>query len=90
MDVTRDKFPADPTFGGLWKATVKSMKYHLRQTLSTHIAIYEELCTLLAEIETCVNSKPLFALSNDPLNTTFLSPGHFVIGEPLTQKPSVG
>jgi hypothetical protein len=58
--------PHGPHFGGLWKAAVKSMKYHLRRTLGAHIATYEELCTLLAEIEACLNSRPLCALANDP------------------------
>jgi hypothetical protein len=57
--------PHAPHFGGLWKAAVKSMKYHLRHTLGSHIATYEELCTLLAEIEACLNSRPLCTLSND-------------------------
>jgi len=77
--------PHGPHFGGLWEAALKSMKYHLRRTLGSQVATYEELCSLLAEIETCVNSRPLCALSDDPLNPTYLSPGHFIIGEPLTQ-----
>ena len=50
--------PHAPHFGGLWEAAVKSMKYHLRRTLGSHIATYEELCTLLSEIEACLNSRP--------------------------------
>jgi hypothetical protein len=65
------------------------MKYHLRRTLGSHSATYEELCTLLAEMEACLNSRPLYALSLDPFNQTYLSPGHFLIGKPLTQLPSV-
>ena len=64
------------------------MKYHLRRTLGSQVATYEELCTLLAEIEACLNSRPLCALSDDPFNPTYLSPGHFLIGEPLTQLPA--
>ena len=64
------------------------MKYHLRQTLGSHIATYEELSTLLAEIEVCLNSRPLCALADDPFNPTYLSPGHFLIGETLTQLPA--
>ena len=61
-----------PHFRGLWEAAVKSMKYHLRRTLGSHVATYEELSTLLAEIEACLNSRPLCALSDDPFNQTYL------------------
>jgi transposase InsO family protein len=77
--------PHAPHHGGLWEAAVKSMKYHLRRTLGSNIATYEELSTLLSEIEACLNSRPLCTLSDDPFNQTYLSPGHFLIGEPLTQ-----
>ena len=80
--------PHGPHFVGLWEAAVKSMKYHLRWTLGSHVATYEELCTLLAEIEACLNSRPLCALSDDPFNQTYLSLRHFLIGEPLTQLPA--
>jgi len=56
--------------------------------LGARIATYEELCTLLVEIEACLNSRPLCALSDDPFNPTYLSPGHFLIGEPLFQLPA--
>lgn len=69
---------------------MKSVKNHFRRTFGAHIATYEELCTILAELEECLNSRPLFALSNDPLNPTYLSPGLFLFGDPLTQLPSVG
>jgi len=80
--------PRGPHFGGLWETAVKSTKYHLRRTLGAHIATYEELCALFAETETCLNSRPLCAVSDDPYNPTYLSPEHFLIGEPLTQLPS--
>jgi len=80
--------PHAPDFGGLWEAAVKSMKYHLKRTVGSQVATYEELCTLLAEIEACLNSRPLCTLSDDPFTQTYLSPGHFLIGEPITQLPS--
>jgi hypothetical protein len=67
---------------------VKSTKYHLR-TLGSHIATYEELSTLLAEIEACLNSRPLCTLSDDLFNQTYLSPGYFLIAELLAQLPSI-
>ena len=80
--------PHGPHFGGLWEAAVQSMKYHLRRTLGAQIATYEELGTLLVEIEACLNSRPLCTLPNDP-HTSHLSPGHFLIGEPLTKVPTI-
>jgi hypothetical protein len=64
------------------------MKYHLKRVLGTQIATYEELSTLLSEIEACLNSRPLCALSNEPHSSTYLSPGHFLIGDPLVQLPT--
>ena len=63
--------PHGPHFGGLWEAALKSMNYHLRRTPLCQVATSEELCTLLAEIEACLNSKPLFALSDDLLTQLF-------------------
>jgi len=60
------------------------MKYHLKRTLGSQVANYEELCTLLAEIEAYLNSRPLCTLSDDPFKETYLSSGHFLIGEPIT------
>jgi len=50
--------PHGTHFGGLWEAAVKSVKYHLRRTLGSQVANYEELCKLLAELEVCLNSRP--------------------------------
>jgi hypothetical protein len=80
--------PHGPHHGGLWEAAVKSMKQHLRRTMGSQISTYEELYTLLTEIEACLNSRPLCALSSDPHSSTYLSPGHFLIGDPLAQLPA--
>jgi Family of unknown function (DUF5641) len=50
---------------------------------------YEELTTLLTQIEACMNSRPLCTIPNDDHEFSYLSPGHFLIGEPLTQIPYV-
>jgi hypothetical protein len=70
--------PHTPHFGGLWEAAVKSMKHHLRRTLGIHVVTYEELSTLLTEIEACLNSRPLCTISNNPHEVMYLTPGHFL------------
>jgi len=48
---------------------------------------YEEMSTLLAQIEACLNSRPLQALSDDPEDLAALTPGHFLVGAALTAVP---
>jgi hypothetical protein len=80
--------PHSPQFGGLWEAEVKSMKYHLRRILGNNICTYEEVITITANIEACLNSRPLCTFPNDPSHS-YLSPRHFLIGVPLTTLPSL-
>ena len=44
---------------------------------------FEEMSTLLAQVEACLNSRPLLALSDDPDDLSALTPGHLLIGAPL-------
>ncbi|XP_076686078.1 uncharacterized protein LOC143378149, partial [Andrena cerasifolii] len=71
--------PAAPHFGGIWEAAVKATKHHLRRVVGDQHLTYEEMTTLLAQIEACLNSRPLQPLSDDPGDVTALTPGHFLI-----------
>jgi hypothetical protein len=73
-----------PHFGGLWERCVQSVKHHLRRILGDASITYEEFYTLLTRIEACLNSRPLIPLSQDPNDLEALTPGHFLIGAPLT------
>lgn len=75
--------PSAPHQGGLWEAAVKQMKHHLKRVMGTHRYSYEGISTLLAGIEACMNSRPICAMSDDPDDLAALTPGHFLIGEPL-------
>lgn len=77
--------PSAPHFGGLWEAGVRSVKLHLRRVIGSSILTFEELYTLLTQIEAILNSRPLCSLSDDDINP--LTPAHFIIGEPLTAVP---
>ena len=72
--------------GGLWEAGVKSLKYRKR-IVGKALLTFEEFSTLLTQVEACLNSRPLTALSNEPNDPSYLSPGHFLIGAPLTSLP---
>ncbi|XP_075163099.1 uncharacterized protein LOC142235724 [Haematobia irritans] len=79
--------PASPNFGGLWEAGVKSVKHHLKRVTNDRNLTFEELATLLCQIESCLNSRPLCPLSSDPSNFEALTPAHFLVGEPTTCLP---
>ncbi|XP_029665914.1 uncharacterized protein LOC115237167 [Formica exsecta] len=75
--------PAAPNFGGLWEAAVKAAKHHLRRVIGDARLTFEKMATLLAQIESCLNSRPLQALSDDPEDFEALTPGHFLVGTAL-------
>lgn len=79
--------PHSPNFGGLWEAGVKSTKFHLRRVIGDSTLTYEEISTVLTQIEACLNSRPLSVMPGSPEEPTPLTPGHFLIGEPLITVP---
>jgi hypothetical protein len=78
--------PSAPHFGGLWESGVKLVKTHLKRVIGNHILTYEELYTLLTNIEALLNSRPLIAVYDDD-QTMALTPAHFLIGQNLTCVP---
>lgn len=80
--------PYTPHFGGLWEAGVKSVKGQLKSIFTRTSFTFEQWTTVIAEIEACLNSRPLMPESNDPNELNALTPGHFLIGGPITAIPS--
>ena len=77
-----------PYFGGIWEAAVKSAKFHLKRILGDHKLTFEELSTVLCQIEACLNSRPLVPLVTPNIEgIDCLTPGHFLVGRPIQALP---
>ncbi|XP_062712200.1 uncharacterized protein LOC134289763 [Aedes albopictus] len=76
-----------PHFGGIWEAGVKSFKYHFRRIMGQKAFSMDQLLTVVAQIESVLNSRPLVPISDSPDDLSAITPGHFLIGEPLVSIP---
>ncbi|XP_008190090.1 uncharacterized protein LOC103311953 [Acyrthosiphon pisum] len=79
--------PSAPHFGGLWEAAVKSTKSLLTRSLGAQTWTLEEFTTILCRVEAALNSRPLTPVTSDPEDLDCLTPGHFLIGQPLMSVP---
>ncbi len=77
-----------PHFGVIWEAAVKSTKTHLKRIMGHVKLTNEELATILAQVDACLNSRPLVPINSpDDDGIEILTPGHFLIGRPLCTLP---
>lgn len=79
--------PSAPHQGGLWEAAVRSFKHHFKRVMGTMILTYEELNTVVVQIEAVLNSRPLVTIHDNPGDLQCLTPGDFLIGKAPTQLP---
>ena len=78
------------TCPSLWwslEGAVKSMKTHLRRVVGEYKLTFEELYTAMTQVEACLNSRPLAPLPHADECLEALTPGHFIIGQPLEALP---
>ena len=73
-----------PHFGGLWESSVKSFKSHFKKVINDTALTYEEMLTLINQIEAILNSRPITPMSNNPNDPLPLTPAHLMMGGPIT------
>ena len=84
-----------PWWGGIFERLIKSAKRCLKKSVGTASLTYDELSTLVTEIEAVLNSRPLTYVSMDDLEEP-LTPSHLLLGyrilslpdPPLSDEPS--
>ena len=70
---------------GFWERIVEVVKRCLRKILSKSKLTYEELLTVICEIESVVNSRPLCYVYDDSIEET-ITPSHLLLGRRVSTK----
>ena len=79
-----------PSHNGVCEAAVKIIKKQLYNALNGQLLNANEFYTLLTDVESCVNSRPLGAISESPDdgNIITITPNHLLHGKPLKPLPT--
>lgn len=80
--------PASPWWGGFYERLVRTVKSALKKILKKSFVTYEELLTVLGEIESVINSRPLYYASEDDIEEV-LTPNHLIFGRNLSRQTTV-
>ena len=78
--------PAAPWWGGFYERLVRSVKTPLRKVIGKAKLNYEEMETVVIEIEGLINSRPLTYLYEDDISEP-LTPAHLLSGRNLSSSP---
>ena len=71
-----------PWFGGFWEGLVACVKNCLKKTIDRNTFRYDEMQTVLREVEMIVNSRPLLTLYDDTREET-ITPNHLLFGQKI-------
>lgn len=71
--------PYGSHFGGIWERCIRTIRKILRSLLREQITDDESLPTLMCEVESILNSRPISAVSSDPCDLEALTPNHLLL-----------
>ena len=71
-----------PWWGGFYERMVQTVKRSLRKILRRSSVTYDELNTIIIEIEAVINSRPLCYIYTDEVDEV-LTPSHLFMGRRL-------
>ena len=79
--------PGASHHGATWERLIRSIRKHLKSVCNEQILTDESLSTLMCEIESILNSRPLTTVSNDPYDLEPLTPNHLLLLKPNGSLP---
>ena len=78
--------PHGSHFGGVWERCIRTTRKILRALLREQITDDESLATLMCEVESILNGRPITTISSDPRDQEPLTPNHLLL---LRSEPSM-
>ena len=75
--------------GGFWEKMVKTMKMTLRKTMGKTILAFEEMNTVLIEVESVLNARPLTYVEDDQDGVSYML-SHLLHGRQIICLPNSG
>ena len=72
--------PSAPHMGGIWERLVRSVKEVMTGLLQDKVLTDPQLATLLTEVESILNNRPLTHNSTDSEDLEALTPNHILLG----------
>ena len=76
-----------PWFGGFWERMIGVTKSTLRKALGKNLVTKEQLYTILTEVESFINDRPLGYVSEN--DTQFITPSQLILGHKLHTIPNI-
>jgi transposase InsO family protein len=71
--------PASSHFGGVWERCIRTVRKVLTALLREQLLDDEGLATLMCEVESIINGRPITKLSDDPRDLSPLTPNHLLL-----------
>ena len=79
--------PSGSHFGGVWERCIRTARKILQALLQMQTIDDESLSTLLCEVESIMNGRPLTTVSTDQRDLEALTPNHLLLLQAETQLP---
>ena len=79
--------PHGSHYGGVWERCIRTTRKVLRALLQTQTVDDEGLVTLLCEMESIINGRPITTVSGDPNDPEPLTPNHLLLLRSEPQMP---
>lgn len=86
--ITFKRIPARAShMGGIWERAVGLVKYHLKRVMRDTKLTARKFDYVLKQIECCLNSRPLWALTPNADDIEVITPSHFFNFQPINSLP---